>query len=82
MNIQCAQKYTNSYTVWFIHEFFVELETGQVKQRDQEKAKKTSPVVWEVVRIRLGSPSPVTSYTFTVYFLPGRSSLMFTDVAV
>lgn len=27
-------------------------------------------------------PSPVSSYTLTVYFLPGRSSLRFTEVAV
>lgn len=72
--------------IWLIHEGFIVLERGQNSHMDQEKAKKTErkglPVVWEVVRIRLGSPSPVTSYTFTVYFLPGRSSLMFTDVAV
>lgn len=40
------------------------------------------PVVWEVVRIRLESPSSVSSYTLTVYFLPGRSSFRFTEVAV
>lgn len=60
------------------------LESGQNigTKKKQKRQRKGLPVVWKVVRIRLGSPSPVTSYTFTVYFRPGRSSLMFTDVAV
>lgn len=54
---------------------FSELSRVMVKSDD-------SPVVCDVVRMRLSSPAFVTSYTLTVYFLPGRSSLMLTEVDV
>lgn len=50
--------------------------------KQEKKFSTYLPVVWEVVRITVESPSSVSSYTVTVYFLPGKSSLRFTEVAV
>lgn len=54
---------------------------GERRRRETEESDD-SLVVCEVVRMRLSSPASVTSYTLTVYFLPGRSSLMLTEVVV
>ena len=41
-----------------------------------------SPVICEVVRMRLGCPRSGSSYTLTLYLRPGRRSLMVTEVVL